>query len=430
MDTVLIDGVTYTKASVIAKKHKYTPDYIGQLARANKIDAQLVGRSWYVAEGSLLEHKSGRYKESSVAEKSLKTKSSRNKDIVKKSDKKLVEKSSATTNSGHTYEDARQILVYPNISKKSFRVREAGKNKTETPTTTWSAGSKYESDNSDLYPTPQNFNDSIKSTDTEDKAKVAAIAATWAMSEEKELLEVLHDKTSDNKIDSITAVEEDLKEVDEVAVVKIKDRTSPVKKEVAEKTVQTPQAIKETPAQKNESEDDKLIPLPRLSYGGRRDLTIKNLDNPLESLKDSNTSDTVLRPVIPKRPGVLKKISVTKVVNDIEPKVTGLARLAPDKKIKNNSQKVNHKSLPKSGNKPKVIKTSYVNNPFTPKSVSTQKKVKKSSTVLPWLLLIFGLITCFLLLTLDLQVIHDGETVRQTLVFNPGHLFDLILKNF
>lgn len=71
MESVIFDGVTYTKASILAKHFHYTTDYIGQLARADKVDARLVGRSWYVAEQSLLHHKDARYKDTRVAEKRL-----------------------------------------------------------------------------------------------------------------------------------------------------------------------------------------------------------------------------------------------------------------------------------------------------------------------------------------------------------------------
>lgn len=60
MDTVVIDGVTYTKASTLAKDFRYTTDYIGQLCRADKVDAQLVGRSWYASRESLEDHASKR----------------------------------------------------------------------------------------------------------------------------------------------------------------------------------------------------------------------------------------------------------------------------------------------------------------------------------------------------------------------------------
>ena len=57
MDTVDLGGSTYIKASRIAKDMGYTPDYVGQLCRGGKIDATLVGRTWYVRSGALEEYK-------------------------------------------------------------------------------------------------------------------------------------------------------------------------------------------------------------------------------------------------------------------------------------------------------------------------------------------------------------------------------------
>jgi len=68
MDVLPIDGKEYVKASKIAREFGYTADYIGQLARANKVDAQLVGRSWYVEIDSLKNHKASRYKKIDVIE--------------------------------------------------------------------------------------------------------------------------------------------------------------------------------------------------------------------------------------------------------------------------------------------------------------------------------------------------------------------------
>lgn len=61
MKGITIGGVEYLPASQLAKQFKYTSDYIGQLCRSKKVDAQLVGRSWYVNPVSLTEHKQGRY---------------------------------------------------------------------------------------------------------------------------------------------------------------------------------------------------------------------------------------------------------------------------------------------------------------------------------------------------------------------------------
>jgi hypothetical protein len=68
MDSVTVDGILYTKASVVAKRFRYTSDYIGQLCRAKKVNCQLVGRTWYVDESSLTDHKTDRYKSSRVNE--------------------------------------------------------------------------------------------------------------------------------------------------------------------------------------------------------------------------------------------------------------------------------------------------------------------------------------------------------------------------
>lgn len=74
MKEVTINGVSYLPASALAKQFRYTTDYIGQLCRAKKVDAQLVGRSWYVNPLSLEAHKSTKYSKSNVAEKTIESK--------------------------------------------------------------------------------------------------------------------------------------------------------------------------------------------------------------------------------------------------------------------------------------------------------------------------------------------------------------------
>ena len=61
MEVITIDGTLYRKASVVSKEFKYTADYIGQLCRGKKVDAKLIGRTWYVSPKSLVEHREGRY---------------------------------------------------------------------------------------------------------------------------------------------------------------------------------------------------------------------------------------------------------------------------------------------------------------------------------------------------------------------------------
>ena len=48
MEKLVLDGKTYVLASKAADSAGYTRDYVGQLARSGKIEAHLVGRSWYV----------------------------------------------------------------------------------------------------------------------------------------------------------------------------------------------------------------------------------------------------------------------------------------------------------------------------------------------------------------------------------------------
>jgi len=64
MKSLVLAGKKFVKASEAALEHGYTNDYIGQLCRANKVEAQLVGRAWYVSEESLQKHRKDRYRSS------------------------------------------------------------------------------------------------------------------------------------------------------------------------------------------------------------------------------------------------------------------------------------------------------------------------------------------------------------------------------
>lgn len=98
MNTIAFDGVEYIKASVAAKDFGYTSDYIGQLCRAKKIDARLVGRTWFVSSDSIVAHKRNKHakkaspESSSLSVTAIKTKPSRVKidSVVKNKTAKLV----------------------------------------------------------------------------------------------------------------------------------------------------------------------------------------------------------------------------------------------------------------------------------------------------------------------------------------------------
>jgi hypothetical protein len=69
MDSIFLKNKKYIKASVIAKELGYTSDYIGQLCRGGKVEAELVGRTWYVADEAIREHKKNRYRSTVKATK-------------------------------------------------------------------------------------------------------------------------------------------------------------------------------------------------------------------------------------------------------------------------------------------------------------------------------------------------------------------------
>ena len=51
------DDKKYISAKEASLLTGYSQDYIGQLARANKIDSRRVNRIWYVSEESILNYK-------------------------------------------------------------------------------------------------------------------------------------------------------------------------------------------------------------------------------------------------------------------------------------------------------------------------------------------------------------------------------------
>lgn len=62
MKELTLNGRTYLTTKRAAEITGYTTDYVGQLARQGKVDAQLVGRNWYIGEDSIKKHKFGEAK--------------------------------------------------------------------------------------------------------------------------------------------------------------------------------------------------------------------------------------------------------------------------------------------------------------------------------------------------------------------------------
>ncbi|MDD5165368.1 MAG: hypothetical protein PHG25_02415 [Candidatus Pacebacteria bacterium] len=61
-DQIIIDGKMYLSSRRGAEIAGYSWDYIGQLCRARKVDAKMIGRTWYVEKGSILKHQTETFK--------------------------------------------------------------------------------------------------------------------------------------------------------------------------------------------------------------------------------------------------------------------------------------------------------------------------------------------------------------------------------
>ena len=59
MDELLIEDKKYVSSKRAAKITGYAKDYIGQLCREGRVPARLVGRSWYVLEAAIQDHRFG-----------------------------------------------------------------------------------------------------------------------------------------------------------------------------------------------------------------------------------------------------------------------------------------------------------------------------------------------------------------------------------
>jgi len=59
MDEILIEDKKYVSSKQAAKITGYAKDYIGQLCREGRVPARLVGRSWYVLESAINDHRFG-----------------------------------------------------------------------------------------------------------------------------------------------------------------------------------------------------------------------------------------------------------------------------------------------------------------------------------------------------------------------------------
>ncbi len=100
MDIVTLEGKQYVKASVIAKQFRYTADYIGQLCRGKKVDARLVGRTWFVNVASLEDHRAAKYQKPATDD---------------------VTPSTRTASKNYSS----RIVVAPQVNKKTIKILES-----------------------------------------------------------------------------------------------------------------------------------------------------------------------------------------------------------------------------------------------------------------------------------------------------------------
>jgi len=59
MDELLIEDKKYVSSKRAAQMTGYAKDYVGQLCREGRVAARLVGRSWYVLESAIKDHRFG-----------------------------------------------------------------------------------------------------------------------------------------------------------------------------------------------------------------------------------------------------------------------------------------------------------------------------------------------------------------------------------
>lgn len=67
MDELVIGDKRYLSSKRAAELTGYAKDYIGQLCREGRVEAKLVGRSWYVLESAIREHRFGKDEDIPVA---------------------------------------------------------------------------------------------------------------------------------------------------------------------------------------------------------------------------------------------------------------------------------------------------------------------------------------------------------------------------
>lgn len=106
MDELTIEGKTYISSKKAAKITGYAKDYVGQLCREGRVEAKLVGRSWYVYEPSLNEHRFNDERKNKAAEAATNEigEVAKNEEVVEKAEEDKESSPSEKTNVQATWE--------------------------------------------------------------------------------------------------------------------------------------------------------------------------------------------------------------------------------------------------------------------------------------------------------------------------------------
>lgn len=127
-ETIVLHGKTYIKATKAASDAGYTADYVGQLCRGGKIDAKLIGRSWYVNLDELAIHKK---------------------------EKKRASRSKAREQAKRAIEEVRARSATDGVTQRHFEAR-----------------IRYESDSGDLIPKVRKISVENQSTETLESTRI------------------------------------------------------------------------------------------------------------------------------------------------------------------------------------------------------------------------------------------------------------------
>lgn len=140
----------FVPAAAVAKKFRYTTDYVGQLCRAGKVDTHRVGRQWYITLDSVVKHRKNKHK----TQKALASKKSPSSlaGIVEKHRVSATKKSIGVRSSTLTVAaKSKKTIVKPVLRTKTHRMAQSA-----IATTTAKSGvsGSYTADAAALWPEP------------------------------------------------------------------------------------------------------------------------------------------------------------------------------------------------------------------------------------------------------------------------------------